>query len=496
MSTSAFARSSPTLALAWPSPSVSDPHPHLPQVRVEHQEVVWPWSGYVAVHITVTAAGADLSGEVGGTLSLTVEATDAEGVFRSQVVALPINVRVTPTPHRSQRLLWDQFHSIAYPSGYFPRDNLKVQGDMLDWCGDHVHTNFREAYHELRSKGYFVDVLTTDWTCVDATLYGAVLIVDSEDEFFPAEVEKMERDVRELGLGLVVFADWFSAAGIAGAAFFDDNTRSQWSAVTGGANVPALNDLLAPFGIGFGDRVFDGAWALSKATSAQVGFLSGVNVARFPKGGFLRASAHRELKERDVSGPAHLRGAKAKDPPRLKGSGAKHLGGAVDPSSPPSPPASRALAEPPAILGAVDVCDTTTGCAGQVSAGGARVSSGGGRVVVYGDASCLDAWAKSSPLCADLLGAAVSFAVGHGRRKDVFRDADRLTADFDAEAAAALATTGGSGSGLALAAATRPPPRRPEGSELFKYSNVIGGPGSRAKSPGESCAWQDRMRRV
>ena len=54
----------------------------------------------------------------------------------------------------------------------------------------------------------------------------------------PGQVAKVERDVRERGLGLVVVADWFSAAGIKAAGFFDDNTRSQWAAVTGGANVP------------------------------------------------------------------------------------------------------------------------------------------------------------------------------------------------------------------------------------------------------------------
>lgn len=158
---------------------------------------------------------------------------------------------MVPTPPREKRILWDQFHSISYPSGYFPRDDLKVTGDMLDWTGDHVHTNFRDAYTALRSAGYFVEVLSSDFTCFDARLYGALLIVDTEDEFFPEEVVKIKKDVREEGLSLVIFADWFHAASIRSAAFFDDNTRSDWVAVTGGANIPALNDLLEPFGIAF-----------------------------------------------------------------------------------------------------------------------------------------------------------------------------------------------------------------------------------------------------
>lgn len=44
------------------------------------------------------------------------------------------------------------------------------------------------------------------FTCFDASNYGALLLVDSEEEFFPAEVEKIERDVNDKGLGLFVFA--------------------------------------------------------------------------------------------------------------------------------------------------------------------------------------------------------------------------------------------------------------------------------------------------
>lgn len=52
---------------------------------------------------------------------------------------------------RHKRVLWDQFHSIRYPPGYFPRDDLQVRNDILDWHGDHPHTNFHEMYDYLRS---------------------------------------------------------------------------------------------------------------------------------------------------------------------------------------------------------------------------------------------------------------------------------------------------------------------------------------------------------
>ena len=44
--------------------------------------------------------------------------------------------------------------------GYFPRDNLRMKNDPLDWNGDHIHTNFRHLYMHLRNAGYFIEVNT------------------------------------------------------------------------------------------------------------------------------------------------------------------------------------------------------------------------------------------------------------------------------------------------------------------------------------------------
>jgi membrane-bound transcription factor site-1 protease len=52
---------------------------------------------------------------------------------------------------------------------------------------------------------------------------------------------------------LAVFAEWYNVDTMVKMRFFDDNTRSWWTPVTGGANIPALNDLWAPFEIAFGD---------------------------------------------------------------------------------------------------------------------------------------------------------------------------------------------------------------------------------------------------
>lgn len=52
--------------------------------------------------------------------------------------------------------------------------------------------------------------------------------------------------------------------------FFDDNTRSWWTPITGGSNVPALNDLLAPHGIALGDTILTGTVKVAQH-SVQVG---------------------------------------------------------------------------------------------------------------------------------------------------------------------------------------------------------------------------------
>ena len=49
----------------------------------------------------------------------------------------------------------------------------------------------------------------------------------------------------------------------------------------GGANVPALNDLLAPYGIAFGDAVLEGQAMIN---GEQLYYASGANVVRFPAG--------------------------------------------------------------------------------------------------------------------------------------------------------------------------------------------------------------------
>jgi hypothetical protein len=52
-----------------------------------------------------------------------------------------------------------------------------------------------------RDEGFFLEVLGSPATCFNASSYGALLIVDSEDEFYKEEIAKLAFDVEQLGLG-------------------------------------------------------------------------------------------------------------------------------------------------------------------------------------------------------------------------------------------------------------------------------------------------------
>ena len=63
--------------------------------------------------------------------------------------------------------------------------------------------------------------------------YGTLLMVDSEEEYYPEEISKLKDDVEKEGLGLIVFGEWYNVDTMIKMKFFDDNTRSWWTPVTG-----------------------------------------------------------------------------------------------------------------------------------------------------------------------------------------------------------------------------------------------------------------------
>ncbi|KAK9888441.1 hypothetical protein WA026_000689 [Henosepilachna vigintioctopunctata] len=260
---------------------------NLLEVSTTHSEVLWPWSGWLGVSLSVAATGSTYDGVAHGHISLTIESPAGSGELepRRSTVTLPIKAKIIPTPPKNKRILWDQYHNLRYPPGYFPRDNLKVKNDPLDWNGDHIHTNFKDMYQNLRNAGFYVEVLGAPFTCFASSHYGTLLIVDPEEEFYPEEISKLKRDI-DNGLSVIIFADWYNTTIMKKVKFYDENTRQWWMPDTGGSNVPALNDLLAAWGISLGDRVFEGEF---KIKNHEMYYASGTSISKFPKNGLILA---------------------------------------------------------------------------------------------------------------------------------------------------------------------------------------------------------------
>lgn len=254
-------------------------------VALSYSKTLWPWSGYLAVSISVSKLASKWEGVAQGQVTLTVESPPDGNEIEPRLshLKLPIRIKIIPTPPRSQRILWDQYHNLRYPPGYFPRDNLRMKNDPLDWNGDHVHTNFRDMYQHLRAAGYYVEVLGSPFTCFDASHYSTLLLVDSEEEYFPEEISKLRRDI-ENGLSVIVIADWYNVSVMKKVKFYDENTRQWWMPDTGGSNIPALNDLLSPLGMAFSDEVFEGDFALG---DHEMYYASGTSLMKFPSEGII-----------------------------------------------------------------------------------------------------------------------------------------------------------------------------------------------------------------
>ncbi|EDW44392.1 membrane-bound transcription factor site-1 protease [Drosophila sechellia] len=250
------------------------------QVSTQVSPIVWPWTGWMSIYIAVKKEGDNFEGICKGSITLVVESfKQSTNETYVTEVDFPLTIKVTPKPPRNKRILWDQYHSLRYPPRYIPRDDLKVKLDPLDWRADHIHTNFKDMYTHLRNVGYYIDVLREPFTCFNASDYGALLIVDPERGFADEEINALQENVYKRGLNVVVFGDWYNTTVMKKIKFFDENTRQWWTPDTGGANIPALNDLLKPFGIAFGDFVGEGHFKLG---DHSMYYASGATIIKFP----------------------------------------------------------------------------------------------------------------------------------------------------------------------------------------------------------------------
>lgn len=325
----------------------------------------WPWAAGMGVHISV--------------ISEPQQVVEAMGILQVRVVSvlemthsdiqLPIKLSVIPRPPREKRLLWDMYHSIRYPPGYVPRDSLEETKDMLDWLGDHPHTNFHTLFRHFIQRGFHIDILDQSLACLGtqaASEYGGILFLDSEDLFTSAEIDLTRRLVFDHGVSLIIAADWYDVSAMRDIRFEDDNTRSWWSPIIAGANIPAINTLLSPFHISFSTRTILRGDIHTGSLSFR--FESGTPITSFPAHGELLFSRNMQ----------RYKG--------LKRSTNAQTPGAMFVTSPHSQP----------VLG--------------------RTRAGKGAVLVYGDTNCIDT-AYSGSRCYDFFVHAVAETVSNCAQK-------------------------------------------------------------------------------
>lgn len=91
-----------------------------------------------------------------------------------------------------------------------------------------------------------------------------LLIIDPEDYFSQAEINKLRHDVEHGALSLVVMADWYNRDLMKQSKFFNNNTFEVWTPFMAGANIPTLNALLEPYHIALGEKVFSGELVIDR----------------------------------------------------------------------------------------------------------------------------------------------------------------------------------------------------------------------------------------
>lgn len=72
--------------------------------------------------------------------------------------------------------------------------------------------------------GVLVAVITNSWFVYCCFPAGTLLMVDSEEEYFPEEITKLRRDI-DNGLSLIIFSDWYNTSVMRKVKFYDENTR-------------------------------------------------------------------------------------------------------------------------------------------------------------------------------------------------------------------------------------------------------------------------------
>lgn len=57
-----------------------------------------------------------------------------------------------------------------------------------------------------------MEVLGEPYTCFNAANYGSLLVIDPEEEYFAEEIIKIENDIANYNLSVIIFADWYNVS--------------------------------------------------------------------------------------------------------------------------------------------------------------------------------------------------------------------------------------------------------------------------------------------
>ena len=267
--------------------TASDPGGKLLNIKFSWGEHIWPYVGWLGVHIFVDPKATNFEGTAKGTIDFTVVSPAQAGELKPQTskVSIPVTAKIIKTPPREKRVLWDQFHSVNFGRGWIPGDNGYHMSTLnLDYRGDHPYLEYKPFAQALTENGYFLEILTAPLTCFDAEEYGHLIIMDPEDEFHPDEKAKLTTDVNEKGLSLIVYADWYDFNKLK-PVYFEAEMHWNVEFVTGGSNIPALNDLLSDLGVAFADGSIDAGHYVDLGNERQLHKESMTKLASFPIGG-------------------------------------------------------------------------------------------------------------------------------------------------------------------------------------------------------------------
>ncbi|CAI5716077.1 unnamed protein product [Peronospora destructor] len=243
-----------------------------------------PYFGSIGVFVEVKEQAAVFEGIAQGTLRL-----ELDNANHIDDILIPLTVKIIPTPPASKRILWDQFHNIPNPSAFVPRDNLENQRNFMDASGDHPHPNFRQMWNFLAIEDFFAEIMPFEYSCLDLGKYGVVLVVDPEEDFFRDEIVALQAAVKYSNVSLIGFADWYDDRMLDSLELFDTSTLSKWHAIIGGANIPAINELLQDFHIAFGSGVVrsSSVLLLDSGNDSSFPYWSGSYLTNFPVDGYL-----------------------------------------------------------------------------------------------------------------------------------------------------------------------------------------------------------------